>query len=147
VIITLKTLSSGKDSTVGVLTSANFVCLTCEDEQREIKVPGETRIPAGRYEIKLRTEGKMHQKYSALYPEHKGMLWLQNVENFEYVYLHTGNTDDQTEGCILVGFGCDLDSKNGGGTITRSVEAYRALYAAVLRAMAAGEKVFIEVQR
>ena len=37
------------------------------------KVYGETRIPAGTYKLKLRTEGGYHQKYSKRFPDiHRG---------------------------------------------------------------------------
>ena len=54
--------SSGDDSTLGLLFDVSggdreFLCFTLEDEKRDIKVKGETRIPAGKYEIKLRKAG------------------------------------------------------------------------------------------
>jgi hypothetical protein len=115
-------------------------CETLEDERREIKVKAETAIPDGQYEIKLRTEGGLHGKYSQKYPFHKGMLWLQNVPNFEYIYIHTGNTDDHTEGCILVGM---VKTQDG---IGRSVEAYTNIYPQIADAIGRGEKVMIEVR-
>lgn len=144
-IITLNRLSSGKDSTIGVLRTESFTCFTCEDEYRAVKVQGETRIPSGTYEIKLRNEGAMNQKYKNQYPEHKGMLWLQNVPGFDYIYIHTGNTDDHTEGCILVGFGGEIDAGSGGGYVNRSAEAYRKLYSLITPKIAMGEMVRITV--
>ena len=77
------------------------LCFTLEDQRRlGEKVAGETSIPLGTYEIKLRTEGGMHEKYLRQFMElpHQGMLHLQNVPDFEWVYLHIGNTDDDTLG-------------------------------------------------
>ena len=53
----------GEDYTYGRLIFGDFTCETLEDEYREVKVEGETRIPAGTYEIKLRTEGRMNERY------------------------------------------------------------------------------------
>ena len=60
--------SSQKDSTNGVLFDVTegkrkFLCYTLEDEYREEKVMGETRIPSGTYNITLRTTGGFHGRY------------------------------------------------------------------------------------
>lgn len=131
-----------EQSTLGALSiDGRFCCFSLEDEGREIKVPGETRIPAGEYQIKLRTEGKIHEKYAALYPEHRGVLWLQDVPGFEWIYIHKGATDDDTKGCILV-----ADTAHSAGVLSQSEPAYRRLYGQVLNAIQAGEPVTIEVQ-
>jgi len=135
-----------EDSTIGSLfVNTNLECFTLEDEYREVKVPGETRIPSGIYEIKLRAAGGMHLRYSKKYPWHEGMLWLQNVPNFEYIYIHIGNYERDTEGCILVGTtatgGSDINCK-----VSNSVQAYERLYKKVLAALKKGEKVHIKIK-
>ena len=100
-------ISSGKDSTSGLLFEIDrgkgtFLAYTLEDEQRDVKVWGETRIPAGTYKLKLRTEGGFHSRYLAKYSAdfHKGMIWVQDVPGFEYILWHTGNTDEHTAGIV-----------------------------------------------
>ena len=101
--------SSDSDSTLGVLfdttNERKFLCFTLEDEFREIKISGETRIPAGTYNVTLRTEGGFNQRYNDKFGTdfNKGMLWVRDVPGFEYILIHIGNTDDNTEGCLLVG--------------------------------------------
>jgi hypothetical protein len=131
------------DSTIGgVSIDGRFCCFTLEDERRAVKVAGETRIPAGTYVIKLRAEGKLHEKYKGKFPgEHRGMLWLQDVPGFEWVYIHVGNTDDHTAGCILVG-----DAAVSSGELGQSAQAYRRLYGQVANAILAGEPVTITVE-
>jgi hypothetical protein len=116
-----------------------------EDQFNEPKIPGETRIPAGRYKIELRTEGGMTKRYAERFPDlHKGMLWLQDVPGFEYIYIHTGNNDDHSDGCLIVG---DTQSQNitARGEVGGSVSAYRRLYKEILEAMASGD-VFITIE-
>ena len=55
-------ISSQEDSTNGILFDVTngqrkFLCYTLEDQHQDIKEYAETRIPAGCYEIKLRTWG------------------------------------------------------------------------------------------
>ena len=99
-------ISSGKDATSGLLFEVNqnkrtFLAYTLEDEQRDVKVWGETRIPAGTYKLKLREEGGFHNRYLNKYGNtfHKGMIHVQDVPGFEYILWHTGNTDEHTAGC------------------------------------------------
>ena len=129
------------DSTIGFMEVGDNVYFTCEDEFREDKVAGETRIPDGEYEIKLRDAGGMNVAYKERYQDdHHGMLWLQDVPGFEWIYIHTGNNDDHSEGCILVGM-----SASNNMTISRSREAYYALYKEVSKAILDGEKVTIDI--
>jgi hypothetical protein len=142
-LLRVQRFPSLEDSTIGGASiDGRFCCFTLEDERREVKVPGETRIPAGTYQIKLRTEGGMHTKYAARFPaDHRGMLWLQDVPGFEWIYLHCGVTDDHTNGCILV-----ADTANIEGTLARSEQAYRRIYGTISNAILAGEPVSITVE-
>lgn len=125
------------------LSSPEFLCATLEDEAREVKVRGETRIAAGRYEVLLRNEGGMTGRYAQRFPEiHKGMLWLQGVPDFEYVYIHTGNTDDHTEGCILVGSAVDYAT----GFLGKSSIAYEYVYPLIAHELSVGNQVFITIE-
>ena len=133
------------DSTGGmILVDGKFFCYTCEDEHRDVKISGETRIPVGTYRITLRDEGGMTKRYGDKFPNlHQGMLWLRDVPGFEWIYIHVGNTDDHTEGCILVGY--SGNRTEGENTVSRSTDAYKDLYRVILSAIAAGEEVSISV--
>tara|TARA_B100001939_G_scaffold346838_1_gene366703 strand:- start:1019 stop:1603 length:585 start_codon:yes stop_codon:yes gene_type:complete len=136
----------GKDATNGMLfIDGVFECFTLEDEVRDVKVHSETAVPLGEYEIKLRTEGGFHSKYTARYGAmHKGMLWLQDVPNFKWILIHTGNQDSHTAGCLLVGeTQQDLD-KGKDGFIGGSGDAYKKMYPKVANALLNGEKVTIK---
>ncbi len=110
--------------------SREFMCYTLEDEHREEKVRSETRIPAGEYEIKLRTVGGFHSKYSRRFRDiHKGMLWLQDVPNFKWILIHCGNTDQDTAGCLLVG------QTQQDNFIGRSTQAYLDIYPRIAEAV------------
>tara|TARA_S200002703_G_scaffold119371_1_gene105135 strand:- start:790 stop:1266 length:477 start_codon:yes stop_codon:yes gene_type:complete len=139
--------SSQEDSTLGALfdvtSGRKFLCFTLEDEHRLNKVQGETRVPPGAYKITLRTEGGFHTRYSEKYGDmHKGMLWVRDVPNFEYILIHVGNTDDNTEGCLLVG-NTAQENITRDGFIGESGNAYKRIYPPIADALEAGEEVTI----
>ena len=103
----------GKDATSGLLfINGIFECYTLEDQYQAVKVMHETCIPEGTYDIKLRTTGGFHARYAAKYGiMHHGMLHIQDVPCFEYILIHTGNTDENTSGCLILGnIGADMTS-------------------------------------
>ena len=141
--------SSQADSTSGLLFESTdigkkFLCYTLEDERRALKVRGETRVPAGTYKIELRKEGGFHERYTKKYPGiHRGMLHVTDVPNFEYILIHTGNTDEHTAGCLLVGDAQENNLLLPDGFVGKSVNAYKRIYPSIAKAIADGEEVTI----
>jgi hypothetical protein len=138
----------GKDATNGILLiDGVFESFCLEDEVRDgQKQMGETAIPLGEYEIKFRTVGGYDAKYQKKFGTtwHKGMLELQDVPNFKYILIHTGNTDEHTAGCLLVGeTQQDLD-RGKDGFVGGSGDAYKKMYPKVRDALLNGEKVTIK---
>lgn len=131
--------SSGPDSTLGALyVDGKFVCFTIEDERRDVKVPGETRIPAGTYQLRLRGWGGFHNRYLGRFGDiHEGMLELVGVPGFTDILIHCGNTDRDTAGCLLVGDGVH-ENVTTRGYLTGSEPAYRRLYPRVRDAVKNG---------
>lgn len=88
-----------RQATIGELRVLNdegiviFSCNTLEHLRREKKIKGITAIPAGTYKVKY----SMSSKYK------KQMPFLLDVPEFTGIMIHTGNTTNDTEGCILVG--------------------------------------------
>jgi hypothetical protein len=117
-------------STIGELTiDGVHQCFTLEDKVRDQKVFGETAIPAGRYEVVV----NFSNHFQKMLPE------LVAVPDFEGVRIHSGNTDKDTEGCILVG------KIKGTDEISESRDAFKTLFEKI-QAAAAQEKVFIEIK-
>jgi hypothetical protein len=116
-------------STIGEMSvDGQFECFTLEDKARPVKIHGQTAIPAGTYEVQITFSNKFK----------KNLPELLNVPNFEGIRIHSGNTDADTEGCILVG------KTKGDNVIQNSRDAFNALFPKIQAALQQG-KVFIEV--
>ncbi len=141
-------ISSQQDSTSGLLFNTTnerkFLCYTLEDEYRDDKVMGETRIPAGTYRLSLREWGGFHERYARRFRNmHKGMLWVRDVPDFTNILIHCGNTDEHTSGCLLLGQTQTNNRTSPDGFVGRSTEAYVNVYPMVADALEAGEEVTI----
>ncbi len=142
--------SSGFNDTLGLMYDAKFMNLplafTLEDEFRKKKVKGETRIPAGTYEIRYRKIlSPMTKRYRNKFPWFAWHLQLQNVPNFKFIYIHPLNREDQTDGCIGVGSICHLN-RDEDGFIGNSVNTFEKLYRWISAELDKGEKVTIEIR-
>jgi hypothetical protein len=92
--ITIKRLYKTNTSTIGELfIDGIFECFTLEDVERPVKIKNETAIPKGTYKVII----NQSNRFKRLLP------LLLNVPNFEGIRIHSGNSNHDTEGCILVG--------------------------------------------
>ena len=134
--------NSSSDHTNSVfLINGKFECYGLEDEFRNFKVYGETRVADGRYKMKFRKVGGFHASYRKKFGNwHQGMLEITEVPNFKYVLIHIGNDDEDTDACYLVG---DTNSR-GENFIGNSTAAYKRMYPKVRNALLNGEEVWIE---
>ena len=93
--------------TIGKLyIDGEYFCDTLEDKDRgltddmtvgeisKIKIKKETAIPTGTYKVTITYSNRFK----------KSMPLINDVKGFEGIRIHSGNTDKDTEGCILVGF-------------------------------------------
>ena len=98
--LTLTRIAKRADYTIGRLEDENGVkiCDTLEPKYRdytggELKVPRKSAVPEGTYPVVV-TKSWKFGKYLPL---------LVGVPGFEGIRIHSGNTVNDTEGCILVG--------------------------------------------
>lgn len=135
--IVVDRFSSDKESTISLVSvDGQFVCFGLEDEHRTKKVYGETRIPAGVYDVRVRTWGGFNERYSKLFDWHQGMLEICKVPDFTDILIHIGNTEENTAGCLLVGMGCY--SAAGNMSLQASAVAYELFYKKVIDAALTG---------
>lgn len=119
----------GSSYTVGKLyINDEYFCDTLEDVVRTLpktcpntpkgkdcecseKVKAKTAIPAGTYKVIL----SMSTRFKKVLPE------ILNVPHFRGIRIHSGNTHEDTEGCILVG------TNNVTGKVTDSRNTFEKL--------------------
>jgi hypothetical protein len=119
----------GKDCIMGELyVNDQFECFTLEDIERPFKIAGVTAIPRGFYKIVI--------TFSARFK--KPLPLLLEVPDFDGVRIHSGNTSENTEGCILVG---KIKKQN---SIEESRLAFNTLFPK-LELASQTEKIFIEI--
>lgn len=105
-----------------------------------VKVPGETAIPSGTYEITL----------NVVSPKYRTIKWyrdlcggrmprLLNVPGFDGILIHPGSTALDSAGCILCG------RNTAKGRLTSSRDTFKALYQKMEEARKRGEKITIEI--
>lgn len=103
--------------TIGDLyVDGSWFCNTLEPPVRDLKsdgsgkIWGDTAIPAGTYCVKMYKSPKFSPRYGG-----RLVPLLLNVPFFSGILIHSGNTVEDTDGCILVGLnrvkGQVLDSK------------------------------------
>lgn len=77
-----------------------FICYTLEDKERLVKIKGKTAIPTGKYTVIVSMSARFK----------KELPLILNVPNFSGVRLHGGNTEEDSEGCPLLGMVRHVDS-------------------------------------
>lgn len=151
--IVIKRLYKKSDYTIGDLYINNqWFCNTLEDVDRGLKNSdplstilqnkrfGNTAMPTGTYEITL---DEVSPKFSKIekYKTIQGKLpRLQDVPGFEGILIHIGNTNKDTEGCILVG-------KNKiKGRVCESTDTFFKMYKTLQTANNKGEKITLTIE-
>ena len=141
--IEVKRIARKERYTIGnMYVDDTYFCDTLEDADRgladtmeideilENKLKGITAIPTGKYDVIL-----------SFSPRFKRVLpLLLNVKGFEGIRIHSGNTAEDTEGCLLVG-----ENKEKGKVLNSRV-TFERLMAIILSCEKRKEKVTITIE-
>ena len=122
--------------TLGVLTvDGKSFGYVVEDRDRGTapKVPRETCIPVGRYQILYTWSNRFQCK----------KLLVNNVPGFQGIRIHSGNTQADTEGCLLPGLIRDTSK----GTVAKSKLAVDWLEKEIVKVLESGKEVWITIER
>jgi len=129
------------ETTLGIMSiDSKPYAFVIEDEPREFKVKGETRIPAGKYKLALRkVESPLTLKYRKLFPWFTWHIQLMDVPDFKYVYVHIGNDEGDSDACQVIGFNAHI--KKADFRNSQSREAYKEFYEKVTPLLQQGIEV------
>lgn len=139
-IITSKRLNkTDKSDLRAIYIDDELFCVSIEHPMRDAKIEGITGINCGMYEVKQREEmTPLTQKYLNKYGWFEWHLQIMDIDNFTDVYLHVGNSVDDSLACPLIG-----QMKFGNNDyILSSTDTFKAFYLRVTSALNAGERVW-----
>ena len=135
----------GPVSTIGsfVVVGSGLNILALEDKDRgllktmpldriaALKVQNQTAIPTGRYQVAITFSNRFQ----------RDMPLILNVPGFAGIRIHSGNTDADTDGCIILGL-----TQINNDFIANSREAFSRFYPLLKQALDRGESAFITIQ-
>lgn len=129
--ITLNRIAKKSKYTIGKLyIDGEYFCDTIEDTDRGLtqimtdaqikskKVYGQTAIPTGTYRVIISYSNKFKRQ----------MPLLLNVPGFLGIRIHSGNTEKDTEGCLIVG------KNKVVGKVIESKDTYNKLFSILCEA-------------
>lgn len=129
--ITLNRIAKKSKYTIGKLyIDGEYFCDTIEDTDRGLtqtmtdaqikskKVYGQTAIPTGTYRVIISYSNKFKRQ----------MPLLLNVPGFLGIRIHSGNTEKDTEGCLIVG------KNRVVGKVIESKDTYNKLFSILCEA-------------
>lgn len=112
-----------------------------------MKLKGETRIPKGLYELRIRREDtpltvKHRKDYGDWFKYH---IEVTGVKDFTGIYIHAGNNDSHTDGCLLLADTIGNNQIEDGQT-SRSIQAVKRFYLKVYPLLERGQRTYINIQ-
>lgn len=129
--ITLNRIAKKSKYTIGKLyIDGEYFCDTIEDTDKGLtqtmtdaqvkskKVYGQTAIPTGTYRVIINYSNKFKRQ----------MPLLLNVPGFLGIRIHSGNTEKDTEGCLIVG------KNKVVGKVIESKDTYNKLFSILCEA-------------
>lgn len=139
IIFTERRLDNDGVSTVSeLLLDGKRLCFTLEPGPYS---PAHPRKPSGRFALVLRKEGGIYEKYRAKFPD-----WFVGIPQIivpgrSFIEVHMGNTNEDTEGCSLLGAAYErpMVSLSQHYEVRRSQEAYMRVYPQIRDACQAGQ--------
>ena len=149
--VEIKRIAKKDKYTIGkVFIDGVYICDSIEDKDRgltqntplveikKIKVPNQTAIPTGKYQVTLNVVSPSFSKKDYYKKFCNGyLLRILNVPGFDGILMHRGIDQDSSSGCIILGYNTIV------GKVTNSQKAFEKVYHLLKKST---DKIFIEIK-
>lgn len=127
---TIEDVYRGTTDDMKFTKTGNSIGYWTDSEGNKIeKVYGKTAIPTGTYKVEVTFSNKFK----------KDLPLLKDVKGFDGIRIHSGNTEEDSLGCIIVG-----ENKVKGKVINSRIK-FNALMEALAPAIKSGEEITITI--
>lgn len=149
--VLVKRIAKKDKYTIGkVYIDGKYLCDSIEDKDRgldqsmditeiqKIKVKHQTAIPTGTYRLTINVQSPSFSKKTYYMNFCKGYVpRILNVPGFDGILLHKGNTQDDSSGCIILGYNKVV------GKVIDSQKAFESFYNILKKT---SEKIMITIK-
>ncbi|EIX0186906.1 hypothetical protein MG002_001818, partial [Campylobacter jejuni] len=103
-----------------------FECFSLEEDKEGLESGKDLRIPEGNYNLKRHSPSRFENTLRSITKKDDTMINVYNdeVPSSRAILIHWGNTDKDTQGCILLG----LTKDNNNESVGQSRQACKEFY-------------------
>ncbi|EPZ5960189.1 DUF5675 family protein [Campylobacter jejuni] len=120
-----KTCVIGKFKVLGDDDKILFECFSLEEDKEGLESGKDLRIPEGNYNLKRHSPSRFENTLRSITKKDDTMINVYNdeVPSSRAILIHWGNTDKDTQGCILLGL-----TKDNNESVGQSRQACKEFY-------------------
>ncbi|EAH5699093.1 DUF5675 family protein [Campylobacter jejuni] len=125
-----KTCVIGKFKVLGDDEEILFECFSLEEDKEGLESGKDLRIPEGNYNLKRHSPSRFENTLRSITKKDDTMINVYNdeVPSSRAILIHWGNTDKDTQGCILLGLTKDNNNESVGQSRLACKEFYDLMY-------------------
>ncbi|EAI4883705.1 hypothetical protein F0H08_06075 [Campylobacter jejuni] len=107
-----------------------FECFSLEEDKEGLESGKDLRIPEGNYNLKRHSPSRFENTLRSITKKDDTMINVYNdeVPSSRAILIHWGNTDKDTQGCILLGLTKDNNNESVGQSRQACKEFYDLMY-------------------
>ncbi|EJW3068657.1 hypothetical protein OBY49_001174 [Campylobacter coli] len=107
-----------------------FECFSLEEDKEGLESGKDLRIPEGNYNLRRHTPSRFENTLRSITKKDDTMINVYNdeVPSSRAILIHWGNTDKDTQGCILLGLTKDNNNESVGQSRLACKEFYDLMH-------------------